>query len=130
MASVVLPGAQIFGASNGTLILPYGTASSTGTGGTGTYALTGSQPGYAFTVSAVSGSGPWTITVTGSLNQNIVPGTTFTLSSVPATTFTITALGTGTSGAGTYTATSTGSAPLAGTATAAAIIFIAPASRC
>jgi hypothetical protein len=121
MASVVLPGAQIYGATNGTLILPYGTASSTGTGGTGTYALTGSQPGYSFTVSAVSGSGPWTITVTGSPAQNIVIGTTFTLSSVSSTTFTITGLGTGTSGAGTYTATSTGSAPLAGTATAAAI---------
>ena len=55
MASVVMPGMQILGASNGTLVLPYGTASSTGTGGIGTYAVTGSQPGYTFTVSAVSG---------------------------------------------------------------------------
>jgi hypothetical protein len=122
MASVILPGAQIFGASNGTLILPYGTDSSTGTGGVGTYALSGSQNGYTFNVSSVTGSGPWTITVTGSPAQNIIPGTTFTLSSVSSTTFTITALGTGTSGAGTYIATSTGSAPLAGTATASGAI--------
>ena len=122
MASVILPGAQIFGASNGTLILPYGTDSSTGTGGVGTYALSGSQNGYTFNVSSVIGSGPWTITVTGSPAQNIIPGTTFTLSSVSSTTFTITALGTGTSGAGTYIATSTGSAPLAGTATASGAI--------
>jgi hypothetical protein len=114
MVSVLLPGAQIFGASTGAVIMPYGTASSSGTGGTGTYALSANQAGYAFTVSAVSGT---TITVTGAPAQYIIPGTTFVLNS---NTYTITGLGTGTGQAGTYTVnTSTGLATGTATATGA-----------
>ncbi|MGB7976091.1 MAG: hypothetical protein WCF81_17490, partial [Roseiarcus sp.] len=95
MASVVLPGSQVYGASI-SVILPYGTDGSTGTGGTGTYALTSNQTGYTFAAS-ISGS---TLTVTGGAAQSLTFGTTFTLG---GNTYVITGLGTGVGQAGTYT---------------------------
>lgn len=114
MVSVILPGMTVLGvtggATNASIISPYGTFGSTGTGGVGTYGLTSNQTsGATFTVSAASGL---QITVTGTTTVPIVVGTNFTLNS---NSYVIASLGTGTGAAGTYNVAS--GSPAAGTAT-------------
>jgi hypothetical protein len=112
MASVVLPGSQVFGVIIG-VILPYGTDGSTGTGGIGSYAMTVNNASWAFTVSAVN-TGTATITVSSVTPQSIIPGTTFTLG---GNTYIVTSYGTGTGSTGTYIV-NTGTGLVTGTATA------------
>ena len=120
LSSVILPGMSLLGGqqsggSGFTYILPYGTYGGTGTGGTGTYALSQNQgPGAAFTVSAVN-------TTTGAITTSALPanyplvlGSTFTLG---GNTFVVTSVNSAT----TYTVNNAASL-VTGTATPQGLI--------
>jgi hypothetical protein len=87
MVSVFLPGMQIMGSLNASVIMPYGVNGATGTGGVGTYSLAANQVNNnTFTIATVTGSSPtWTITTSGSPSQIPVPGAQFTQSGVTGT---------------------------------------------
>lgn len=61
MASLIMPNMQILGATNGTVVSPYGAFGSTGTGETGTYGVTTTLASYTFT-GAIAGT---TLTISG-----------------------------------------------------------------
>jgi hypothetical protein len=97
MVGVIMPGMMVAGSTNYSIISPFGTFGSTGTGGTGTYGLTTTQATFSITASFATS----VMTVTGTPLQQIVVGTGITGTGVPANTV-VTSLGTGTGGAGTY----------------------------
>jgi hypothetical protein len=114
LVSVIMPGMQIIGTTNGSLISPFGTFGGTGVGGVGTYGLTTNQTATStFTVVSVN-VGAQTITTSGTPAPAITVGTTFTLNS---NTYVVTQV----NGGGNFTL-NTGSGLAAGTATNQGII--------
>ena len=78
MVSVIMPGMRIFGltpTNNLGIISPFGTFSSTGTGGAGTYATSTNPASFGFGISVTS-SGIYT--ASGLTNQQLTLGTNFT----------------------------------------------------
>ena len=105
LVSVIMPGMIIVGESGpqGTVISPYGTFGSTGTGGVGTYGLTSNQVPVTFTGSITTGG---LLSLSGlSFGTNVAVGMTFTWNSGANSAHIMQygpVSGGGTGGAGTY----------------------------
>ena len=103
MVGVIVPGMAVYGTPSTLQISPFGTFGATGTGGVGTYALTGNPGTFTF-VGGTGGVASTTLTVTSapSTNNQIAVGDTITGTGISANTI-ITAYQSGTGGTGTYT---------------------------
>jgi hypothetical protein len=115
LVSVILPGMALWGefAPNETVISPYGTFGSTGTGGVGTYGLTTNQAGGTFNNASIAVGGVMTVSSTPGDDQlavNQVFSGTGTGGNV-----TITGYLTGLGGAGTYQTNYAGGTAVTGT---------------
>jgi trimeric autotransporter adhesin len=92
MVSVIIPNVDVLGTTSlttgGSVIAPYGTFGSTGTGGVGTYALTANPATATFTGKIDNGAGAagTTLTTSGGLAPPLVVGTAFTGAGVSAGT--------------------------------------------
>jgi hypothetical protein len=99
MVSVIMPNVDVLGTTNitlgGSVITPYGTFGSTGTGGVGTYALTANPATSTFTAKIDNGAGAagTTLTTSGAVAPPLVVGSAFTGAGVSAGTIITAVLG-------------------------------------
>ena len=123
MVGVIVPGMAVYGTPSTLQISPFGTFGGTGTGGVGTYALTGNPGTFTF-VGDTGGVASTTLTVTSapSTNNQIAVGDTITGTGISANTI-ITAYQSGTGGTGTYTLNQTATVAASTTITNSGTLF-------